>query len=363
MNASYVLGSTSFTVGGGGTTQSTLLAAADYGGGLAFDSTNELLYVSDVANNRVMVFNVAPSYLSGGTGGVCSSGSHGNGENACYVLGQTIFTSGSANEGGSASQSSLDYPSGLALDSTNQLLYVVDFSNVRVMVFPAYANASWGGNGENALYELGQASGTAFTSTTQAATQSGFESPNGIAFDQANSRLFVGDFNSSNNGRILVFNTASISNGMNASYVLGTPIFTSYGGGATQSTFKTTYGLAYDSTNSYLYVPDAGYNRVMIFDVSNTQPTPSSPTQSGYDGCAIASGQLYCWGYNLYGEAGLGNTTQYKVPQQVGFATNWTAISEGDPTFDEAACGIAGGALLLGSQPVWRTWPRQHHGI
>jgi DNA-binding beta-propeller fold protein YncE len=113
--------------------------------GVALDQANQLLYVSDSNNNRVMVF---PAYGNPNW--------TGNGENALYVLGQSTFTTGNANQGGSASQSSLNYPQGLAYDSVSQLLYVVDTSNNRVMVFPAYGNASWAGNGENALYALGQ---------------------------------------------------------------------------------------------------------------------------------------------------------------------------------------------------------------
>jgi alpha-tubulin suppressor-like RCC1 family protein len=59
------------------------------------------------------------------------------------------------------------------------------------------------------------------------------------------------------------------------------------------------------------------------------------------DACGIAGGKLYCWGVNSDGEDGLGNTTQYTTPQQVGSLTNWTAVSQGGTD----TCGIAGGAL------------------
>jgi alpha-tubulin suppressor-like RCC1 family protein len=64
----------------------------------------------------------------------------------------------------------------------------------------------------------------------------------------------------------------------------------------------------------------------------------------GSSTCGIAAGKLYCWGYNGYGELGLGNSTNFNSPQQVGSATNWTAvnISYGGGGY---ACGIAAGSL------------------
>lgn len=339
MSATYILG------GGGTATQSTLYMNGDYAGGLALDTTHQMLYVADTGNNRVMVFNVAP-------GTIASS------ENASYELGQaaggSAFTVGTANQGGSTSQSSLSAPVAAAIDITNQLLYVADSGNHRVMVFNVASGTI--ANGENASYEIGQPSGTAFTSATQATTQSGMNAPLGLAFDATNNRLFVGDLSNVNTSRVTIYNTASISNGMNASYVLGSPNFTTETFVATQAGVGKIFGIGYDSTNSYLYVADEGNNRVTIYDVSavGISPTLVSPTQSGYDACVVGSGALYCWGYNGYGEVGVGNTTKYPVPEQVGSDTTWTAISQGDSQFDEAACGIDNGALYC--------WGRNQYG-
>jgi len=38
---------------------------------------------------------------------------------------------------------------------------------------------------------------------------------------------------------------------------------------------------------------------------------------------------LYGWGYNFFGNLGLGNTTYYSSPKQIGALTNWSALSVG----------------------------------
>ena len=40
-------------------------------------------------------------------------------------------------------------------------------------------------------------------------------------------------------------------------------------------------------------------------------------------------GKLYAWGYNVFGNLGTGNTTQYSSPVQVGALTTWLKISAG----------------------------------
>ena len=42
------------------------------------------------------------------------------------------------------------------------------------------------------------------------------------------------------------------------------------------------------------------------------------------------SGSLYCWGRNDFGQLGLGNTTDYSSPKQVGSLSSWLRISGGD---------------------------------
>ena len=51
---------------------------------------------------------------------------------------------------------------------------------------------------------------------------------------------------------------------------------------------------------------------------------------AGYHVCAIKTdGTLWSWGNNLFGKLGLGNTTYYSSPKQVGALTNWLKVAAG----------------------------------
>jgi sugar lactone lactonase YvrE len=77
------------------------------------------LYVSDFNNNRVLGWNDATSFT--------------NGEPADLVIGQPDFLSSSQNNGG-ISASSLNQPTGLAVDGSGNL-FVADSNNARVLEF------------------------------------------------------------------------------------------------------------------------------------------------------------------------------------------------------------------------------------
>jgi alpha-tubulin suppressor-like RCC1 family protein len=69
-------------------------------------------------------------------------------------------------------------------------------------------------------------------------------------------------------------------------------------------------------------------------------------TAGTYHSCAVANGLAYCWGANQYGQLGDGTTTTTDQPVQVKNLTNVTAISAGaypDPDGYDETCAVADG--------------------
>lgn len=209
--------------------------------GIAMDTTDHRLFVSDRQNNRVLVYNLNSSNIL-------------TDYTADYVLGQSNFTGADP----ATTQGGISGPFQLAFDDTNNRLFVADYGNRRVLVYDVTSIS----NGENAAYVLGQAD---FTSSTSATTQSGMASPDGVKVDGVNHRIFVSD---SGNNRVLVYDvtSTSITNGENAMNVLGQADFTSSAAGTTQSTLRGPAGVWYDTQNDALYVADFSNNRSMVFD-------------------------------------------------------------------------------------------------
>jgi sugar lactone lactonase YvrE len=204
MNASMVIGQTSFTSSVAATTQSGLSFPA----GIALDRTGNL-FVADQSNNRVLEFE-AP-FLAG--------------MKASVVIGQLSFTARVA----AVTQSGLSGPLGVALDAAGDL-FVADSHNNRVLEFkPPFVN------GKSASVVIGQA---AFTTNASGTTASELVFPAGIGLD-GGGNLYVSD---NDNDRVLEFEPP-FTTGMGATVVIGEPDFTTAESNTTQSGLSGPVGL------------------------------------------------------------------------------------------------------------------------
>jgi sugar lactone lactonase YvrE len=241
--ADNVIGQPDFTVAFTGTSQNSFGSPQ----GIAYDSVHNRLLLVDPFNNRMLIFN-----LSGGIT---------NGMNASYVLGQPDFTSSASG----TSQHQLSSPSQAYFDAATSNLFVGDTGNHRVLVFNMSGSIS---NNMNATNVLGQPD---FTSgASPGFTQSSTPSAAAITVDDARHIVFVGDA-----ARVLAFDISSgITNGMNASYVIGQPDFTS--SLLDNAHIEYVAGLSYDPLTHRLYVSDSNHTRVLVFDVTTLSdgPTP-----------------------------------------------------------------------------------------
>lgn len=273
MNAVHVIGQPDMFQGscnqGGALNINTLCFKDDLRTiGLAYDSANDRLFVSDIQNQRVMVFDTATIT---------------DGEDASHVIGQPDFTTGGSSAG--LNDQGFNYPYGMAFDTTNQLLYAASSVQNRVLVFNTTNLTDF----PHAVHVLGQSD---FMNNSSRTSANGFDTPSDVSLDETNHRLFVSDIG---NGRVVVFNTATLTDGMDASYVIGQPNFStgtpnSQGveiPGPKGSSFlpcaqcvNGPIGSVYDTAMNTYYLADIGNNRILAYDFS----TPVIPKVITYSG-------------------------------------------------------------------------------
>jgi sugar lactone lactonase YvrE len=169
-----------------------------------------------------------------------------NDQDAALVVGQPDFNTTSAG----LNQHKLDGPTGGSFDKFGNL-WVADEDNNRVLEFiPPFSN------GMNASVVLGQPD---FVSNASHTTQSGLNTPQGVAFD-GSGNLWVAEFF---NNRVVEF-VPPFSNGMNASLVLGQTDFTSSSPATSQSGFLEPDAVSFDKSGN-LWVAEFDNNRVLEF--------------------------------------------------------------------------------------------------
>jgi len=138
------------------------------------------LWVSDSANNRIMVY--------------LNAASKANSANADYVIGKTTFTSCTSG----TSSTKLDNPAGLFYNQYGTLL-VSDAANNRVLGFHSASSIS--SNGPAASFVVGQSS---FTTSSSGTSATKMKAPNGLCYENvvSNGTFVVAD---QNNNRVLVW--------------------------------------------------------------------------------------------------------------------------------------------------------------
>ena len=244
--ADYVIGQPDFT---SNTTNNGGLSADSINGPWIVYSDGGRVYVADLYNQRVLIYNGVP-------------GEEGWDSTADYVLGQgDVFNTNTANKGG-RSANSLYFP--MSVYSDGGRVYVADAMNHRVLIY----NGVPGGAGwdSTADYVLGQ--GGSFTSGTVnngGLSANSLQWPTSVYSDE--NRVYVAD---SMNHRVLIYNGVPGEAGWDstADYVLGQgDVFntnTANNGGTSANSLKSpevvsTYG-------DRVYVGDVGNRRVLVYN-------------------------------------------------------------------------------------------------
>ncbi|MBL7668953.1 MAG: hypothetical protein JNM39_00585 [Bdellovibrionaceae bacterium] len=330
VNASLVIGQTSFTLTAASTTQTGLKSPR----GLALN--DGALYIADSGNSRIVYHSAIPS---------------GNGAAATSILGQSTYTASSKNRG-------LLTPSGNTLSEPGSIsildfsLWITDTGNHRLVEFNsiprpgdltagsiATGDSIWGQTSFSTNYPnqiqvpnqfgIGRVSGVCRNGTWlvvsdstnnrylvfsesdpkagpiavigQMDFNSGFSNQNSatpsasslylnnveqVCAIDSKGRLYIPD---EANSRILVWNHIPTSNGVSADYVIGQPSFTTKSPiGCNANGLNWPTGILID--NDRLFVADYLYNRTLIFNVSGNLANITPSTVIGQPDLATCTG-------------------------------------------------------------------------
>ncbi|MBI2103735.1 hypothetical protein HYT59_01880, partial [Candidatus Woesebacteria bacterium] len=252
VSADVVVGQQNFTsclANQGGSVGSNTLNTPD-----AVWMDNSKLFIVDALNHRVLIYNSLPT---------------SNNASADVVIGQSNFTSGSANQGGSTGANTLNLPN--FLTAYNGKLILSDRDNNRILIYNSIPTT----NGPSADIVVGQPD---FISNSP--NQGGTTNANTLYKPQQpfiyNNRLFVAEDSegSTFNSRVLIFNSLPTVNNASADVVIGQSNFTSgsanQGGSPAANTLNRSTGV--HVANEKLIISDRVNHRVLIYD--NVIATP-----------------------------------------------------------------------------------------
>ena len=228
-------------------------ASLGYPGGMAFDAFGNL-YITDDYNNRIREVDTKGNITTFAGNGVAAYGG----------------------DGGAATNASLGYPGGVAIDAFGNL-YIADYNNNRIRRVDT-----------NGIITTVAGNGTqTYSGDGGAATNASLYYPRSVAFDTGGN-LFIAD---QNNLHIRKVDTNGIITTVagNGSYgYLGD------GGAATNASIGYPGGVAFDAFGN-LYIADYNNNRIRRVDTNGIITTVVGKGSIGYsgDGGAATNASLY----------------------------------------------------------------------
>jgi len=231
-------------------------------------SDGKRLFIVDISNNRVLIYNSIPTT---------------NNASADVVIGQLNFTSSSGNQGNASSPRANTLLSPAAVYAVNGKLFIAEISNRRVLIYNSIPTS----NNASADIVLGQ---TSFT--TQTANQGGIgantlSAPRFVWSD--GKKLIVGD---DGNKRFLVYNSLPASNKASADVVIGQSNFISssqyQGGSAAANNIASAWGIASDGKK--LILDDPTGHRILVYNNIPTVNNASADVVIGQSNFSSTSG-------------------------------------------------------------------------
>lgn len=242
---------------------------------MCVDSTNTYMYGSDTGNNRIRRITLATGYVTTIAGSTLTTDTIGTGTNAFFssprdlcidstntylyicdqghhrirrltiATGEVIQFAGTGVTGGTdaaiGTNASLNFPTGICIDSTNSNLYVSEGNRIRRIVISTTTVSTLAGS------PLGATGALDATGTN--ATFSELRSP---CIDPTNTNLYVAELNNARIRRIV------ISTGVVTTFAGWTNADLGYlDATGTNARFATLTGMSIDASGSNLYASDA----------------------------------------------------------------------------------------------------------
>jgi sugar lactone lactonase YvrE len=216
-------------------------AVLDSPAGVAVDAAGNI-YIADTHNNRIRKVTSGTITTIAGTG-----------------------VAGFSGDGGAAASAILNLPTALAVDAAGNL-YIADTNNHRIRKISGTTITTVAGNGEQLYLNDGVA-----------ATQTGLDSPSGIAVDAAGN-LYIGD---TFNQRL---RKVTLSSGLISTIAgNGTKSFAGDGGAATSAGLATPRGVAAAADGS-IYFADSDNHRIRSINGAGTISTAAGNGMQGFSG-------------------------------------------------------------------------------
>jgi sugar lactone lactonase YvrE len=293
-------------------------------GGVAFDTTGNL-YIADTDDNLILQISpVGTLSTVAGTGEQGYFGDNGPAKNAVLdspagvavdaagaiyiadthnnrirkVASGTITTiagtgaAGFSGDGGAATSAALNLPTAVAVDAAGNL-YIADTNNHRIRKVSGTTITTVAGNGEQLYLNDGVE-----------ATQTGLDSPSGIAVDAAGN-LYIGD---TLNQRV---RKVTLSSGLISTVAgNGTKSFAGDGGAATSAGLATPRGVAAASDGS-IYFADSDNHRIRNINGAGTISTTAGNGTQGFSG-----------------DIGLASLGMLNTPHAVAVSSGTTSIAD-----------------------------------
>ncbi len=230
-------------------------------GGLDYDPVYHRLFVSQLVDNRILVFDAAPGQMQ-------------HDPEAIAVLGQPDFTTFDPN----VSRTNFAFPKDPSVDPDKQILYVSEGfpGGNRVVAFdirPEHLR-----NGAPAVDVIGHVDDQGEDDFDRRMANDRLDARTGtmiraVALDEVDHRLWVAD---EYNNRVLGFQLDSHNRllELEARWVFGQKDFRSATAARSATGLKIPLAVAYDHRDKRLYVGDGWNDRVLIYDVDPAHLRP-----------------------------------------------------------------------------------------